>query len=128
MNPPKCFSFSFLRILFIYFLEREEGRKRERNINLLLPLVSPLLGTWPATQACTLTGNGTGDPLVCRPALNALSYTSPKCFSSQPPLFLRVPMGLKFFMLCCKCRQFHLEKIRRYTSYGLLMPAPQKNL
>ena len=24
----------------------------------------PLLGTWPATQACALTGNRTGDTLV----------------------------------------------------------------
>ena len=36
----------------------------------------PLLGTRPATQACALTGNQTRDPLVCRPALNALSHTS----------------------------------------------------
>ena len=30
----------------------------------------PLLGTWPATQACALTGNRTDDPLLHRPALN----------------------------------------------------------
>ena len=35
-----------------------------------LPLACPLLGTWPATQACALTGNRTGDPSVRRPALN----------------------------------------------------------
>ena len=34
----------------------------------------PLLGTWPATQACT--GNRTSDHLVHRPALHPLSYTS----------------------------------------------------
>ena len=64
---------------FIYlFLERGEGREeeRERNINVWLPLVRPLLGTWPATQACALTGNGTSDRLVPRPALNPLSHTS----------------------------------------------------
>ena len=38
------------------------GRKRERNINVWLSLVCPLLGTWPATQACALTGNRTCDP------------------------------------------------------------------
>ena len=27
-----------------------------------LPLACPLLGTWPATQVCALTGNWTGDP------------------------------------------------------------------
>ena len=37
---------------------------------------APLLGTWPATQACALTGNRTRDPLVCRWALNPLSHTS----------------------------------------------------
>ena len=77
---------SFLKIvLFIYFLdfvylflERGEGKEKEgeRNIYVWLPLMCPLLGTWPATQACALTGNRTSSPLVCRLALNPLSYTS----------------------------------------------------
>ena len=33
-----------------------------------LPLTRPLLGTWPAIQACALTGGGTGDLSVHRPA------------------------------------------------------------
>ena len=41
-----------------------------------LPLTHPLLGPWPATQAPALTGNGTGDFLVHRPALSPLSHTS----------------------------------------------------
>ena len=43
----------FKRYLFIYFLERErEGeREREKNINVWLPLVCHLLGTWHTTQA-----------------------------------------------------------------------------
>ena len=41
-----------------------------------LPLMHPLLGTWPTTQACTLTGNQTSSPLVHRLALNPLSHTS----------------------------------------------------
>ena len=64
---------------FIYLLlERREGREKERdrNTNVWLPLVCPLLGTWPATQACALTGSRTGHPLVHRPALNPLSHTS----------------------------------------------------
>ena len=46
------------------FLERGGVREkdRERNINVWLPLVHPQLGTWPTTQACALTGNGTSDP------------------------------------------------------------------
>ena len=66
----------FLR--FYLFLDRGEGREkeRERNMNVWLPLVCPLLGTWPATQARVLTSNRTGDPLVCSPALSPLSHTS----------------------------------------------------
>ena len=40
----------------------------ERYINWLPPARSQL-GTWPATQACALTGKGTGDLLVHRPVL-----------------------------------------------------------
>ena len=50
---------------FIYlFLERGGGREkeRERNIHVWLLLTCPLLGTWPSTQACALTGNRTRDP------------------------------------------------------------------
>ena len=47
----------------------------ERNI-YGLPLARPHLGTQPATQACALTGNQIGDPLVHRPVLNPLSHTS----------------------------------------------------
>ena len=70
--------FVFVKILFIYFLHREEWKEKEkeRNINVWLPLAHPQLGTWPATKACTLAGNRTGDPLVSRLALNPLSHTS----------------------------------------------------
>ena len=65
------------KILFIYFKRHAgRGKERERNINVLLPLVHPLLGTWPATQACTLIVNQTNDPLVHQPVLNPLSHTS----------------------------------------------------
>ena len=66
----------FLR--FYLILERGEGKEkeRERNVNVWLPLACPLLGTWPAIQACALTGNGTSDPLFHRLALNPLSHTS----------------------------------------------------
>ena len=63
-------------ILFYLFLEKGREKKRERNINVWLPLMHPLLGTWPATQACALTGNQTSDPLVHKPALNPLNHTS----------------------------------------------------
>ena len=71
-----CF-FPFI-LRFYLFLER--GKEEERNIHVWLPLKRPLLGTWPATQACALTGNQTCDPLVCRPAaLSPLRHTSQGC-------------------------------------------------
>ena len=39
-------------------------------------LLTPALGTWPATQACALTGNQMGNPLVRRPELNPRSHPS----------------------------------------------------
>ena len=67
----------FLKDCIYLFSERGEGREKEkeRNINVWLLLTCPLLGTWPTTQACALTGNGTSDPLVHGPVLNPLSHT-----------------------------------------------------
>ena len=67
---------------FIYlFLDRGEGREkeRERNVSVWSPLERTPPRIWPATQACALPRNRTSDPLVCRPALNPLSYTSQGC-------------------------------------------------
>ena len=67
----------FKKIIYLFiFRQRGKERESERNINVWLPLMHPLLGTWRVTQACALTGNGTSDPLVRRPALNPLSYAS----------------------------------------------------
>ena len=77
-SPDIGFLLFFLKILFILFLERGERREKERdrNISVWLSLMRPLLGTWPTTQACALTGNQTSDPLVCKLALNPLNHTS----------------------------------------------------
>ena len=87
MHPPNQTTkaqslFIFLKYFIYLFLDRREGgeKERERNINVWLLLELPLLGTWPATQACALTGNRTGDPLVCRRMLNPLSYTNQSMF------------------------------------------------
>ena len=58
------------------FRQRGREKERDRNINVWLSLTHPLLGTWPATQACALTGNRTSDLSVRRLVLNPLSYTS----------------------------------------------------
>ena len=55
------------------FLRGRETPMCEKYIDQL-PLAWPQLGTQPTTQACDLTGNRTGDPLVHRPALNPLSH------------------------------------------------------
>ena len=60
-----------------------------------LPLMHPLLGTWPRTQACALTGNRTGNPLVPRPALNPLSHTSQGNINSLPSLCDHPPEATK---------------------------------
>ena len=49
---------------------------------------TPLLGTWPATQACALTGNWTGDPLVHRPRTQSTEAHQPG---------LKIFFKLKFF-------------------------------
>ena len=63
------FFFKIKKKIFYLLLERVEGKEkeRERNINVWLLLKWPPLGTWPATQACALTGNRTGNPLVHSP-------------------------------------------------------------
>ena len=69
--------FTFLFFLRFYFIFGEEGREKEWERNTdLLPLACLQLGTWPATKACALMGNGMGDLSVRRPALNPLSHTS----------------------------------------------------
>ena len=69
--PIYLFIYLFIKRLYLFIF-----RERERNINVWLPLQQLLLGTWPATQACALTGNPTNDPLVRRPSLTSLSHTS----------------------------------------------------
>ena len=64
-------------ILFIFRERGMEGeREGEKHQCVVASCVCPQLGTWPATQACTLTGNKTRDPLVPRLALNPLSHIS----------------------------------------------------
>ena len=49
---------------FIYFTFRERGKEGKKEKGAMcqrntyrLPLAHPQPGTWPATQACALTGN-----------------------------------------------------------------------
>ena len=58
------------------FREKKGGKKRERKVNLWLPLVYPLLGIWPTTQAFALDWESNWWPLVHRLAFNALCHSS----------------------------------------------------
>ena len=77
MLPSLSFFLSFLFSIYL-FLEGGEGKEKEgeRNVSVWLPLVHPILGTWPVTHARALTGNRTNDPLVRRLVLNPLSHTN----------------------------------------------------
>ena len=75
--------------LFIFILERGGGggRKRERKTLTWETSIgclpnTPWPGTKPATQACALTRNRTGDLSVCRMMPNQLSHTGQGHFIS----------------------------------------------
>ena len=55
--------------------------------------------TWPTTQACALTGNQTGDPLLHSLVLNPLSHTS---------------QGMKFFKYGQLLANFLLNYLREH--------------
>ena len=79
---PVIFFLFFLKDFIYLFLDRGEGREkeRERNINVWFPVAHLLLGAWPTTQGWALTGNQTSDLLVLRPAFNPLSHTNQGIF------------------------------------------------
>ena len=52
-----------------------------------LSLTHPQAGTWPATQACALTGNPTSNPVARRLVLKTLSHTSQGSVSFIKPDF-----------------------------------------
>ena len=65
----------------------------EKNINVWLPLPCPLLGTWPATQACALIGNRISGHLLRSLVLNPLSQG--KIFKSDLLYVARLPYSCK---------------------------------
>ena len=83
----------------------------EGNINRL-PLTCPQLGTWPATQACALAGNQTGNFSVHSLALNLLSHTS-----QVVVLFIYIFMCMFFnHLLCYVPSSGPLKKLCNYFS------------
>ena len=93
-NRGMFFLFYVFTVLFCFvwgglycFLEEGREKEWERNIREKsidqLPLACPLLGTWPGTQACALTGNWTSDLLVHWLALSPLRRASQGCVFSS---------------------------------------------
>ena len=62
------------RFYLLIFRERRREGEGEKQQCIWSPLAQPLLGTQPATQAYALTGNQTGNPLICRLVLSPLSH------------------------------------------------------
>ena len=76
---------------FIYlFLDRREGREkeRERNIDQLPSVRLVLMRTKPAAQACALTGNQTNHLSLCGKAPNQLSHNGQGSEHAFKPGFL----------------------------------------
>ena len=96
----------------IFFSFFREG-KGERNISVWLPLTRPLLGTWPTTEACALTGNLIFNPLVHSPVLNPLSCTSQEPFFEVFFLLGILQHYMFHLFWCCKLenRKLHVTSI-----------------
>ena len=105
----KIYQIFFFKILF---LERgKEGREGGRETSMCqrnihwLPLAPPQLGTWPATQACALNSNRTGDLLVYNMTPIPLSHTSQLYFlicSTLKLLNEQVCILLTMYKALCK--------------------------
>ena len=71
----KWYELSFFYKDFIY-REEKGGRKRGRETSMCGCLSCALYQTGPQPKHVPWTGNQMGDPLICRLALNPLSYAS----------------------------------------------------
>ena len=75
LSFPIWMAFFFKDFIYLFIL-RERGKERERaGEKHQCVVTSPAPPTGDLAQSCALTGNWTGNPLVCRPRLNALSLT-----------------------------------------------------
>ena len=73
----------------------KEGEGEKHQCVVASHTLWPLLGTWPATQACAVTGNRTGSLSVCRMATQSTEPHQP----GQGTLFFK---GL-YFLLYKRC-------------------------
>ena len=54
--------FLFFKRFYSFIFREGKGGEREGSINVWLRLTCPLLGTWPATQACVLDWDSNRQP------------------------------------------------------------------
>ena len=114
------------------FLERGEGKERgrERNINVWLLLANPLLGIWPATQACALTSNQTSNPLVHCPC--SIHWATPaKVDYIFHYILANYATILTFYILRIKSFLLQLENVPAYlmsNSTALISKIAYSNL
>ena len=74
---PSNYCFFLKKNFFNLFLERGEGKEKERETSMCGCLSSaPHWGPGLYNPGIAPLGNQTGNHLACRPALNPLSYTS----------------------------------------------------
>ena len=85
-----------------------------------LPLAHPLLGTWPTIQSCALAGNRTGDPLVHRPVLNPLSYTSQGPFISSCILI--------HLVVLIECKTSEMKAYRNNLRPWMMLPSFREDI
>ena len=88
LNLNETFKFFFKKYFIYIFLERGKRRERGRETSMCgcLSHAPNWVGAWRTTQACALTGNWAGDPLVLKPAL------SPLILTSQGSIFLNISL------------------------------------
>ncbi|KAF6114729.1 hypothetical protein HJG60_010663 [Phyllostomus discolor] len=121
----------FFKILFIYFLERGEGRekKKERNINVqekhqLVASCTPPTGDLAHNPGMCPDQNQTCDLSVCRTMPNPLSHTSQdlKVFLSGI-LFYNFQMGSGKSLKCIPYTSIMLVQNSYYVYQLNLSPA-----
>ena len=109
-RPKLAQAYKSLPFFNIYLFIKERGWEGEREgeeCQLVASLTRPLPGTGPATQACALTGNGTGDPSLLQ-GDGQLSHTGQ---GTQSPPELRSCLNLVQYPLLTPRRKEMVQTI-----------------